>query len=434
MTNVVVCSEFQPDDLTILDACAGYGMLGESVLLGLDAIGLRGRVVCHVERDSAAAAALMARMEGSPVDQAPIADDLESFDGTSWRGCVDIFAAGLPCPAFSSAGKRKGNEDHRAFGEDGRGPQFHALRIIGECRPTLVFLENVCEWVTGGSFRRFGDELSGMGYEIKDPLFLAAEDVGAPHKRERVFILAHTGGSDWRSWTERLRMRAASGELGDSRRLAQRAQHGNQSGKKSRGMPTQADGNGIGPAVQELAQRQSGGLGIGGESSGGDGQPLCCGEGMACGEGQAFPAGPGRKGNRPAQPRGRGRKLHAERGVQLGDTEHGAAGHGESRETRDQSKEEWRGMQRTPDGDSGLPLFPPGRGDASNPNHPDWWAWAAVAAVATSAMPRTQQHIPALADGMARADELRIGGNGVVPLAAAYAFATLLDDAIRGRR
>src|SRR4051812_48894270 len=107
-------------------------MLGEAVLFGLDALGLSGRIVGHIERDSAAAAALVARMASSPLDQAPVYSDLAPFNGRRWRGCVDVFAAGLPCQPYSSAGKRLGNIDHRSHGEDGDGPVPHALRIIGE--------------------------------------------------------------------------------------------------------------------------------------------------------------------------------------------------------------------------------------------------------------------------------------------------------------
>lgn len=97
------------------------------------------------------------------------------------------------CQPYSVAGKQLGNADHRSFG-DGDGPMPHALRLIAEMRPALVFLENVPAWVRGGWFRPFGEQLCGLGYEISDPIFLAADDVGATHQRERVFLLAHDPG------------------------------------------------------------------------------------------------------------------------------------------------------------------------------------------------------------------------------------------------
>jgi hypothetical protein len=76
-----------------------------------------------------------------------------------------------------------------------------------------------------------------------------------------------------------------------------------------------------------------------------------------------------------------------------------------------------------------LPLFPPGRGDPDDPDLPDWWAWAAVAAVDATLLPRVEPTLSMVAHGMAPADLLRIGGNGVVPLAAACAFRALWADA-----
>ena len=65
------------------------------------------------------------------------------------------------------------------------------LRIIDEVRPALVFFENVSAWVTDGHFRNVGERLSEMGYRVERPLFVTAASVGAPHGRERVFILAY---------------------------------------------------------------------------------------------------------------------------------------------------------------------------------------------------------------------------------------------------
>ena len=74
----------------------------------------------------------------------------------------------------------------------------------------MVFLENVPTFVTRGWFRRPGEELSRLGYKIAPPLFLAASDVGAPHIRERVFILAHTkiGGDERQHIASRALFRA----------------------------------------------------------------------------------------------------------------------------------------------------------------------------------------------------------------------------------
>jgi site-specific DNA-cytosine methylase len=70
------------------------------------------------------------------MDDAPVWDDVGSFDGRPWRGAVDLVAGGFPCPSFSVAGKRRGADDARWLW-----PHFH--RIIEEVQPRMVFLENV---------------------------------------------------------------------------------------------------------------------------------------------------------------------------------------------------------------------------------------------------------------------------------------------------
>ncbi|WP_104009446.1 DNA cytosine methyltransferase [Jhaorihella thermophila] len=161
-----------------LSLCSGAGGLD----LGL-AIALPGyRTVGHVERETYAAAILVARMEDAALDPAPVWDDVASFDGRPWRGAVDIVTAGYPCQPFSVAGKRRGADDPRHLWP-------HVARIIGECTPPFVFLENVAHHLRLG-FPEVATGLVGMGYRTAAGLFTAAE-VGAPHKRERLFILAH---------------------------------------------------------------------------------------------------------------------------------------------------------------------------------------------------------------------------------------------------
>lgn len=90
-----------------LSLCSGAGGLD----LGL-AIACPGyRAVGYVERETYAAAILVARMEDATLDPAPVWDDLATFDGRPWRGAVDVVTAGYPCQPFSVAGKRKGSDD-----------------------------------------------------------------------------------------------------------------------------------------------------------------------------------------------------------------------------------------------------------------------------------------------------------------------------------
>jgi DNA (cytosine-5)-methyltransferase 1 len=174
--------------LRVLSLCSGVGMHD----LGLSTV-FHARTVCYVEREAFSASQLVALMEAECLDVAPVWSDLATFDAGAWRGVVDCLVAGLPCQPYSVAGKREGNDDRRAFGE-GDGPIVHFLRIVAECRPAVVFLENVPAWVTGGWFRPVGDELCRLGYELEAPLFLAADDVGASHQRERVWLMAYEPG------------------------------------------------------------------------------------------------------------------------------------------------------------------------------------------------------------------------------------------------
>ena len=78
----------------ILALCAGVGTLELGIRIAVpDA-----RTVCYVEREIYAAAVLAKRMQEGDLDDAPVWTDITTFDGAAWRGCVDILAAGYPCP------------------------------------------------------------------------------------------------------------------------------------------------------------------------------------------------------------------------------------------------------------------------------------------------------------------------------------------------
>ena len=161
-----------------LALCAGVGGLE----LGLRiALGERYRCVGYVEREAFAAATLMARMEDEALDRAPIWDDLATFDGHPLRGCVDLISSGLPCQPYSLAGKRGGHSDSRALW-----PEF--VRIVRECQPAIVFLENVPPFLK--HFEPVWAELRSMGFDVASPAVYSAAECGAPHIRRRLFILA----------------------------------------------------------------------------------------------------------------------------------------------------------------------------------------------------------------------------------------------------
>ncbi|SFK78720.1 DNA (cytosine-5)-methyltransferase 1 [Shimia haliotis] len=166
-----------------LSLCSGAGGLDLGLTIAMPGY----RTVGHVERETYAAAILVARMEEAAMDPAPVWDDVASFDGRPWRGAVDIVTAGYPCQPFSVAGKRQGADDPRHLWP-------HVARIIGEVEPPFVVLENVAHHLRLG-FPEVASGLVGMGYRLAAGLFTAAE-VGAPHKRERLFILAIREGDE----------------------------------------------------------------------------------------------------------------------------------------------------------------------------------------------------------------------------------------------
>jgi len=166
-----------------LSLCAGYGGLDLGLTLALGERGIR--TVCYVEREASAAATLVARMEDSALDQAPVWDCLETFDGAAWRGAVDIVSAGFPCQPWSQAGKRQGTDDERWLWPA-------VFRVVVDVAPGLVMLENVPGLVTGHGLEYVLSDLAEAGFDAEWGYFSAGE-VGASHRRQRVFILADAG-------------------------------------------------------------------------------------------------------------------------------------------------------------------------------------------------------------------------------------------------
>jgi len=164
--------------VTHVSLCAGYG----GIDLGLKRAIPNLRTVAFSEIEAFACANLVAKMEAGCLDPAPIWTDLKTFPWAEFRGKVDILSGGYPCQPFSSAGKRLGKEDPRHLWPwiaDG-------IRVL---QPTLCFFENVEGHISLG-LRDVIGELEESGYRATWGVFSAAE-VGAPHQRKRVFILAH---------------------------------------------------------------------------------------------------------------------------------------------------------------------------------------------------------------------------------------------------
>jgi DNA (cytosine-5)-methyltransferase 1 len=164
--------------MNVMALFAGIG----GMQLGLRLANPASRVVCYVEREAYVASILVRRMAEKALDEAPIWSDVDTFDGRPWRGKVDCITAGLPCQPFSSAGKRRGRSDERWLWPTVR-------RIVREVEPSQVFLENVPDLLRMG-FGEIQDDLQGLGFRVTAGLF-SAQEVGAPHERDRLFVLAH---------------------------------------------------------------------------------------------------------------------------------------------------------------------------------------------------------------------------------------------------
>ena len=157
-----------------LFAGAGGGILGGH-LLGW-------RTVCAVERDAYAAAVLAQRQNDGLLAPFPIWSDVCSFNGRAWRGLIDVVSGGFPCQDISAAGRGAGIDGARS------GMWREMARIIGEVRPRHVYVENSPMLVGRGLTRVIGD-LTALGYDAQWCI-VSAQDVGAPHKRDRIWIRA----------------------------------------------------------------------------------------------------------------------------------------------------------------------------------------------------------------------------------------------------
>ena len=161
-----------------LFAGAGGGILGGHML--------GWRTVCAVERDAYAAQVLAQRQTAGALRPFPIWADVCSFDGRPWRGLVDVVSGGFPCQDISVAGKGAGIDGARS------GMWAHMARIIGEVRPSFCYVENSPALVTRGLGRVLGD-LAALGYDCRWTV-LGAADVGAPHQRDRFWLVAYANG------------------------------------------------------------------------------------------------------------------------------------------------------------------------------------------------------------------------------------------------
>ena len=167
-----------------LFAGAGGGILGGH-LLGW-------QTVYAVERDAYAACVLSQRQTDGFLPPFPIWSDVCSFDGRPLRGLVDVVSGGFPCQEISVAGSGAGLDGPRS------GLWSQMARIIGEVRPEYAYIENSPRLVVLGLDRVLAD-LASLGFDAEWGV-LSAVDLGAPHDRERLWIVARNISNANRLW------------------------------------------------------------------------------------------------------------------------------------------------------------------------------------------------------------------------------------------
>lgn len=110
--------------------------------------------------------------------------DIKEFDGSKYRGAIDVLSGGFPCQKFSLSGK--GEADLSEWKE--------MFRVVGQVQPAWVVAENVYGLLVrknGLAFETVCLDLENAGYEVQ-PFIIPACAVGAHHKRERLWICAYS--------------------------------------------------------------------------------------------------------------------------------------------------------------------------------------------------------------------------------------------------
>jgi DNA (cytosine-5)-methyltransferase 1 len=279
---------------------------------------------------------------------------------------ADLIAGGFPCQPVSSAGKRLGQDDPRWLW-----PQ--AARLVRQLRPRWLLLENVPGLLARGMGDVLG-ELAACGYDAEWDC-IPASAVGAPHQRDRVWIVAYPDGRGWLGRgqpcsLEGQRANSARVSAADPERQQLRHEPGRRNGPGRSGTPVPGDDGQAWPLADPAGARREAGT---------------PGAGRAAWDDARRP-GPGGLGGAVADADGLGRLpgRHDPRQPEVTEPLHRGMGNSDS-----QGRHQWPRV------------FGDGRGQPQ-PAHDGWWS--------------VEPDVGRVAHGVpVRVDRLRALGNAVVP-------------------
>lgn len=180
-----------------LFAGAGGGILG-GMLLGH-------KPVCAVEINQYCRKVLLQRQRDGILPRFPIWDDVTTFDGREWNGIADVVCGGFPCQDISA-----GNVNGKGIEGERSGLWGEMVRIIRDVEPEWVFVENSPMLLVRGLGRVLRD-LAALRYDA-EWCVLGARDAGAPHQRDRIWIVGHSASKRLSESHKHLRKHATQQE------------------------------------------------------------------------------------------------------------------------------------------------------------------------------------------------------------------------------
>ena len=362
-----------PSEVRVLSLFSGIGGLDLGVQRALGAV----EQVGYVEREAYAVAVLGARIADGSLAPGPVfLGDIRAFPAADFRGRVDLVLAGFPCPPVSTAGKRLGTADERWLWPE-------VARVLRETGAGWVMVENVSGLLSAQAGRAFGGilaDLDALGFDA-EWASVRASDVGAPHRRERVFVLGRRRdrGREGDGVVPHPGEPGAGATLPPGRGLHERGLAGPAHAEDDagahvpparQGRPAGADARGPGGAVVHAPGGRAGAAQL-------------------------------ERLDRSAEPSGEAVDDADRPGLE------GRAGGGE-------------GAHEFPIGQDGPPLWPPGPGERDE--------WRRILALWPGLAPAVESDLRRVADGAPRrVDRLRALGNAVVPAQSALALRILVD-------